>query len=142
MADLPSKLDLARTKIQAAFGKAGVVYPVIKYRAKSVTGANAARGIVGTVTNTDTTLAGAYFKLTNRLGPSVQAAQRAGGTLQEGFATIDKVSLTLTLEQIDAARDPSVAVFLVDGVEFRVISCQAEPIDSPLYWSIVVAKAT
>lgn len=136
MADLPKKLDDARKKIKAAFTKAGVTYPAMLYRVKSYTGANPARGILGTQTNTDTALDGAYYRVA-----SLGAVARAGGLIQEGSVILEQVTLTLTKAQLEAARDPSKAVLVVDGVEFRVVSFKPEPAESPLWWTVTCNKA-
>lgn len=136
MANLPSKLDGARAKIKAAFAKAGVTYPTMLYRAKAHTGANPARGITGTQTNTDTALQGAYFRVA-----SLGEVARAGGLIQEGSVILEQVTLTLTKGQLEAARDPSKAVLVVDGVEFRVVSYKPEPAESPLWWTVTCNKA-
>lgn len=136
--DLAAKLDSARTKIQGKLAvKAGIGYPLIQYRVKTTTGDNPARGVSGTISDADTPLYGALYRIA-----SLAEVARAGGLLQEGDIVLDKVSLSVTQEQIEAARDPGAAVFVVDALEFRVKAYKKEPVEAPLWWVITCNKAT
>lgn len=137
MGDFPGKLDVARGKIQQAFTRAGVSYPSIQYRTKATTGANPARGITGTVANTDTSITGCWYR-----PASLGAIARSGGLIEEGSIVLEQLSLTVTAAMLEAARTPADACFVVNGLEFRVVSFRAEPAESPLWWTVTCNKAT